>query len=77
MIALAVGQSEQPFLEDRILAVPQGKRKAEPLLIVGNAGEAILAPAIGAGAGLIVAEVIPRIAAFAVVLADGAPLAFA
>ena len=37
VIAFAVGQAEQPFLEDGILAVPQGQREAEPLLIVGDA----------------------------------------
>jgi hypothetical protein len=28
MVALVVGQSEEPFLENRILAVPQGQREA-------------------------------------------------
>ena len=55
VIALAVGQAEQPLLEDRVLAVPQGQREAEPLLVVGDAGQAVLAPAIGARAGLVVA----------------------
>ena len=77
VIALAVGQAEEAFLEDGVLAVPQGQGEAEPLLVVGDAGQAVLAPAIGAGAGLVVAEVIPGVAAFAVVLADGSPLAFA
>ena len=77
VIALAVGQAEQPLLENRVLAVPQGQREAEPLLVVGDAGQAIFAPAIGARAGLVVAEIVPGIAAFAIVLADGAPLSFA
>ena len=77
VVALAVGQSEQAFLENRVLAVPKGQRKAEPLPIVGDAGQAILAPAIGARAGLIVGEVIPGIAPFAIVFANGSPLAFA
>ena len=55
VVALAVGQAEQPLLEDRVLAVPQGQREAEPLLVVGDAGQAVLAPAIGARAGLVVA----------------------
>ena len=77
MIALAVGQPEQAFLEDRILAIPQGQREAETLLVIADAGQTILAPAIGARAGLIVGEVIPGIAPFAVVLAHRAPLALA
>ena len=77
MIAFAVGQAEEPFLEDRILAVPQGERKTEPLLVVRNAGKAVLAPAVGARSGLIVAEIVPGIAILAVVLADGSPLPLA
>src|SRR5262249_50226163 len=70
VIAFAVGQPEQAFLEDRIFPIPQGEREAESLLVVANARQTILTPAIGAGAGLVVAEVIPGIPAFAVVLAD-------
>src|SRR5262249_23161175 len=77
VIAFAVGQPEQAFLEDGVLAVPQGQRKAEPLMLVGDAGQAVLAPAIGTRACLVVTEVIPGVAAIAVVLADGAPLSLA
>ena len=77
VIALAVGQAEQALLEDRVLAVPEGQREAEPLLVVGDAGQAVFAPAVGARAGLVVGEVVPGVAALAVVLADRAPLAFA
>ena len=55
VVALAVGQAEQPLLEDRILAVPQRQREAEQLLVVADAGEAVLAPAVGARARLVVA----------------------
>ena len=47
MIALAVGQPEEPLLEDRVLPVPEGQCKAEVLLVIGNAGNAVLAPAVG------------------------------
>src|SRR5262249_37642731 len=77
VIAFAVGQPEQAFLQDGVLAVPEGQREAEPLLVVGNAGQAVFAPAIGAGARLVVAEIIPGVAVLAVVFADRAPLAFA
>src|SRR5262249_49243853 len=65
------------FLEDRVLPVPQGQREAKPLLVVGDAGEAVLPPAVGAGPGLVVGEVVPGVAALAVVFANGAPLPFA
>ena len=46
-------------------------------MVVTNPGEPVLAPVIGARACLIVREVVPGVAVFAVVLADRAPLAFA
>src|SRR5215467_2787808 len=48
MIAFAVGQAEQALLEDRILAVPERERKAEPLLVIGKAGQTIFSPAVRA-----------------------------
>src|SRR5262245_35129312 len=77
VVALAVGQPEQALLQDRVLAVPQGQGEAELLLVIGDAGQAVLAPAVGAGAGLVVAEVVPGVAALAVVFADGSPLPLA
>jgi hypothetical protein len=75
VVALAVCQPEQAFLEDRVLAVPQSQGEAESLLVIGNAGQAVLAPTVSARAGLVVAEVIPGIAAFAIVFADRPPIA--
>src|SRR5262249_40964772 len=77
MIALAVGQSKQALFENRILAIPQRQREAEPLFVVGDSGQAILAPAIGPGAGLVVGEVVPSVAPLAIVLADSSPLSLA
>ena len=61
----------------RVLAVPEGQAEAEALLVVGNAGDAVFAPAVGARAGVIVGEEVPGVAVLAVVLAHGAPLPFA
>lgn len=77
VVALGVGQAEHPFLEDGVPAVPQGEREAQPLLVVAYAGDAVLAPPIGAGAGLVMGEVRPGVTVGAVVLPDGPPLAFA
>src|SRR5262249_50046705 len=77
VIAFAVGQAEEALFDNGILAIPEREREAELLMIVGDAGQAVFAPAVGAGAGLIVAEIIPGVAALAVVLADRAPLSFA
>jgi hypothetical protein len=69
VVGLAVGEAEQAFLEDRVLAVPQGERKAQLLLVVGEARQPVLTPVIGAGARLVMAEVVPGIAIVAVVFA--------
>src|ERR1700730_230328 len=74
MVAFAIRQAEQPFLEDRVAAVPQREGQAHELPVVGKTGDAVLAPAIGSAARLVVGEIIPRRAAGAVVLAHGAPL---
>ena len=43
-------------------------------MVVADPGEPVLAPVIGARAGLIVAEIVPGVPVAAVVFADGAPL---
>src|ERR1700757_4042137 len=74
-LPLAVGQLERPLLDYRVLAVPQRQCKAQPLVIVTDTRETVLTPVIGARAGLVVAEMVPRVPVRAVVLADAAPLA--
>ena len=76
MVAFAVGQPEEPLFENGILAVPEGQAETEVLLVVGNAGDAVFAPAVGARAGMVVREEVPGVAVLAVVLAHGAPLSF-
>src|SRR5437660_264134 len=75
VVALAIGQAEQALFQDRVGRVPQRQREAQPALAVGDAEQAILAPAVGPAAGLLVREVIPRVAVGRVILAHGAPLA--
>jgi hypothetical protein len=77
VVGLAVGETEKAFLEDRVAAVPQRERKAKMLLVVGESRQAVLAPVIGAGASLVVAEVVPGISILAVVLPYRAPLPLA
>src|SRR5262249_13843761 len=77
VVALAVGQPEQPLFQDRILPVPQRQGEAEPLLVVGDARQAVLAPAVGSGARVVVREIVPGITVLAVVLPHGPPLPLA
>src|SRR5262245_42443604 len=77
VVALAVRQSEQAFLDDWVLAIPERECETEPLAVVGNAGQSVFAPVVGARPRLVMAEVVPSIAIFAVILTHGPPLAFA
>src|SRR5215467_4568590 len=77
VIPFAVGQPKQALLENGILRVPQRQGEAKVLLVVRDAGKAVLAPSIGPGARLIVTEVVPGISRLAVVLAHGSPLTLA
>src|SRR6185503_15534026 len=54
VVPLAVGEPEQALLEDGIPAVPERYRETELLPVVGDAGDAVLAPAVGARARVIV-----------------------
>ena len=60
VVALAAGEAEDALLQDRVAAVPEREREAEPLLDVREPGQPVLAPAVGARAGLVVGEVVPR-----------------
>src|SRR5215813_7654195 len=77
VISFVAGQAEQALLENRIAPVPQRQRKAQPLVIIGDAAQPVLAPAIGARPRMIVRKILPGFAGRTVVLADGAPLALA
>ena len=76
VVALGIGQAEEPFLEDRVAAVPEGQGEAQAALAIGDAQQAVFAPAVGPAAGLIVGKVAPGIAVRRVVFADRGPLPF-
>ena len=59
VVALVSGQAEDPLLQDRVAAVPEREREAEPLLDVRETGQPVLAPAIRARARVVVREVLP------------------
>ena len=77
VIALGIGQAEQPLLQDRVPFIPQRESQAQPLLVVADPGKTILTPPVGARARLIMREVRPGVSAVAVVLANRPPLTFA
>ena len=77
VVALRVGQPEKPLFKNRVLAIPQRQSEAQALVVVGKTRQTVLAPTISARARLIVTEVVPGVAVFAVIFANGAPLALA
>ena len=77
VVRFAVGEPEQTLLEDRIPLVPQRQRKTEPLFVVAESTEPVLAPPIRSRASLVMCEIVPGVAVVAVVLADRAPLPLA
>src|SRR6476660_8664765 len=74
VIALTIGQPEQALLEDRITFVPQREGEAKSLVLIGESGDAILAPSIGAAAGMVVGQILPRVAILTVVFPYRPPL---
>jgi hypothetical protein len=77
VVPLAVGEAEHPLLEDGVALVPEGEGEAQALLVVGDPAEAVFAPPVGPGPGLVVREVVPGVTVRAVVLADRPPLPLA
>ncbi len=77
VISLRTRQTKEAFLEDGIALIPEGESKTEPLFEIRNATNSIFAPAVGAGACVVVREIIPGVAIRAVILPHRAPLPFA
>ena len=77
VVRLAVGEPEQALLQDGIALVPQREGEAQPLLLVADAPQPVLAPAVSPRPGLVVRKIVPGVAVRAVVLAHGAPLPLA
>ena len=75
VVALRVGQAEEPLLEAVVVAVPEGDAEVEKAEPVAETGDAVLTPPVGAAMGLLERERLPGIAARGVVLAHRAPLA--
>ena len=75
VVGFGSGQAEGPLLENGILAVPQRQAEAQALLDVAKPGQAVFAPSVGSGPGVVMRKIRPRFAVRAVVLPHGSPLA--
>ena len=76
MIAFIAGEAKEPFFQDRITAIPERQGKTQPLVVIGDASEAVFTPAIGSRTSVIVWKKIPGSAGGAVVFPHRPPLAF-
>src|SRR5215831_7376967 len=77
VIAFAIGETKNTFLQNGVFSVPEGQRQTEALMIVAEAGNGIFTPTIGAAARLVVTEVIPSSSIGTIILAHGSPLTLA
>src|SRR5436190_17367005 len=74
VVALRIGEAEQAFLQDRIAPVPKGPCKAESPFAIADAQQTILAPTVGAAAGMVVRKIFPAGPVRGIILAYGTPL---
>ena len=62
VVAFGIRQSEKALFQDRILSVPQCQRQAPAQVIVREACNAVLAPAVGAASCMVVRQIFPSVA---------------
>src|SRR5579875_141778 len=75
VVALRVGQPEEPLLEPVVVAVPECDAEVEEAEAVADRRHTVLAPAVGTSVRLVERQVVPSVSVRGVVLADGPPLA--
>src|SRR5258708_12562826 len=73
VIALLIRQPEEPFLDDRIMPVPERERYAPVERVVTESGNAVLAPAVHAAPCMFLRKVVPCAALFAVAFPTSPP----
>src|SRR6516165_10550833 len=73
MIAFRAGKPKQPLLENWILSVPQGNRKANQLMAVGNTGDTVFIPAVRFRPRVIMRQIVPCSTVRTIILANRAP----
>ena len=56
VVALTIGQAKGPLFQDRVTAIPKGQAKTKQPLLITDAKQAILAPAITTHAGVVMGE---------------------
>ena len=73
VIPLGPGHAEEALLQNRVTSIPKREGETETLFEIGDAADAILAPAVRTRARVVMREIIPRLARRAVILTHCAP----
>lgn len=71
VVSLVAGDTKEAFLEDAVLAIPEGEAETKTLVVVGNTTETVFTPPVYARAGVLVREMAPCVAVRRVILAYG------
>src|SRR5262249_47989837 len=77
VVALQIAEAEHPLLENGVFLIPKRDRQANVLPVVAESSQAVLVPSVGAAAGVVVGEIVPRVSVGTVVLAHRPPRALA
>ena len=75
MVAFVACQPENALLQNRVAAVPECQRETDVLMPVADSSDAVFIPAIRFGAGMVVRQILPGGAAFAVIFTNCSPRA--
>ena len=75
MIALMRSEPEQTLFQDRIARVPEGHREAQPLVVIADPRNPILAPPVGPQMGMLKRKILPSRAIRAVIFSNRTPSA--
>jgi hypothetical protein len=70
VIALMTSDTKEPLLQNGVYSIPKSQRKAQVLMIVADAGQAIFTPAICTGSCLRMRKMGPGIAIVGVIFTD-------
>src|SRR5258705_5236313 len=59
VVAFAICEAKETFLEDWVALIPKHEREAKPLMVVAKSCDAVLAPSISSAASMVVGKGCP------------------
>ena len=70
MISLRASDAKETLLENRVLSIPEGEAKTEPLVIIRDARNSVFAPAICTGPSVFMREMAPCVTISRIIFTD-------